>query len=304
MTAETAISVAGERPLPEVRRVTHSMHQAGEVRLHVAEAGEGDPLVLLHGWPQHWYEWRSLIPTLAERYHVVCPDLRGFGWSEVPTQGYDRETMAADIELVLDEMGIQRCRLIGHDWGGWLGFLMCLSAPERVERFVALNIPPPFSEPSLAGMFGLWRFWYQWMLAAPFLGAATVKRFAAGGATLFSRWIGASRARWTEEEKATFLAQLEEPARRRASVLLYRDFLLRDVRKMAVGRYRRMRLEVPTLLLWGTEDHIIRRAQFRGLERHAEQIALVPASDTGHFIVNERPEWVLEQALGFLDRDR
>jgi pimeloyl-ACP methyl ester carboxylesterase len=304
VTAEAATLVASERPLPEVPRVTHSMKQAGEIRLHVAEAGKGDPLVLLHGWPQHWYEWHSLIPALSERYHVICPDLRGFGWSDVPRRGYDRETMAADIGLVLDEMGIQRCRLIGHDWGGWLGFLLCLSAPERIERFVALNISPPFSEPSMAGLFGLWRFWYQWLLAAPLLGPMTVKRFAAGRASLFSRWIGASRAGWTDEEKAIFLAQLEEPERRRATVLLYRDFLFQDVRKMAVGHYRRMRSEVPTLLLWGVEDRIIRRAQFRGLERHADQITLVPASDTGHFIVNERPEWVLEQALGFLDGHR
>jgi pimeloyl-ACP methyl ester carboxylesterase len=280
------------------------MRRAGEIRLHVAEAGDGDPLVLLHGWPQHWYEWRSLIPTLSERYHVICPDVRGFGWSEVPRRGYDRETMAADVQLLLDEMGVERFRLIGHDWGGWLGFLICLFAPERVERFVALNIPPPFSEPSLAGALGLWRFWYQWVLSAPLLGSATVKMIVGDRASLFSRWIGASRAKWTDEETATFLAQLAEPDRRRASVLLYRAFLIQDVRKMAIGRYRRMRLEVPTLVLLGTKDHMIRKAQFHGFERHADQMTIVPVSDTGHFIVNERPELVLERALEFFDGNR
>jgi pimeloyl-ACP methyl ester carboxylesterase len=73
-----------DRPLPEVPGVRHSWHQAGDVRLHVAEAGEGPPLVLLHGWPQHWYEWRALIGPLAERYRVLAPDLRGFGWSDSP----------------------------------------------------------------------------------------------------------------------------------------------------------------------------------------------------------------------------
>jgi pimeloyl-ACP methyl ester carboxylesterase len=65
-------------PLPRVDGVEHRWVEAGGVRLHLAEAGEGEPLVLLHGWPQHWYEWREVIGPLAERYRVICPDLRGF----------------------------------------------------------------------------------------------------------------------------------------------------------------------------------------------------------------------------------
>ena len=75
-------------PLPDIPGVVHSHHRANGVRLHVAEAGAGAPVLLLHGWPQHWYEWRHLIPALAPERRVICPDLRGFGWSDAPPSGY------------------------------------------------------------------------------------------------------------------------------------------------------------------------------------------------------------------------
>ena len=78
-----------ERPQPNVPGVQHSFVDAGGLRTHVAEAGEGEPLVMLHGWPQHWYVWRHVIPRLAETYRVICPDLRGLGWTEAPADGYE-----------------------------------------------------------------------------------------------------------------------------------------------------------------------------------------------------------------------
>lgn len=88
--------------------------------MHVALAGpdDGPPLLLVHGWPQHWWEWRHVIPALAERFRVIAPDLRGFGWSEVPAGGYEKEQLASDMLALLDTLGIERVSWIGHDWGG------------------------------------------------------------------------------------------------------------------------------------------------------------------------------------------
>jgi pimeloyl-ACP methyl ester carboxylesterase len=102
--------------LPAVEGVTHRWVQARGLTFHVAEAGGGeDPVLLLHGWPQSWYEWRSLMPALADRHRVVAMDLRGFGWSDAPRRGYEKENLADDVLAVLDELGIER---VGHDWGG------------------------------------------------------------------------------------------------------------------------------------------------------------------------------------------
>src|SRR5438034_483714 len=104
------------RPMPEVKGVRHRMLKVGDVDLHLAEAGEGSPLLLLHGYPQHWYVWRELIPDLARHNHVLVPDLRGFGWSEAPREGYDKETLMRDVLALLDQLGIERVPVAGHDW--------------------------------------------------------------------------------------------------------------------------------------------------------------------------------------------
>ena len=97
------------------------MHYAdlGDVRLHYVTAGSGFPVVLLHGWPQSWYEWRHVIPGLAERFRVIAPDLRGLGDSSRPADGYDKKTVGGDVwRLVHDVLGISAFHLVGHDWGG------------------------------------------------------------------------------------------------------------------------------------------------------------------------------------------
>ncbi|MDQ4048476.1 MAG: alpha/beta hydrolase, partial [Actinomycetota bacterium] len=122
---------------PRLEGVEHRFVDADGLRVHVTEAGHGEPLLLQHGWPQHWWAFRALIPVLAERYRVICPDLRGHGWTDAPAGGYEKEQLATDLLGVLDALGLERVRLVGHDWGGFAGFLACLRAPERFSHLVA-----------------------------------------------------------------------------------------------------------------------------------------------------------------------
>jgi pimeloyl-ACP methyl ester carboxylesterase len=286
------------RPLPHVEGVEHGYERVRGVELHVAEAGEGPPVVLLHGWPQHWYEWRHLIPPLAKEHHVVCPDLRGFGWSEATPSGYDKETLAHDVLALLDQRGIQRFSLAGHDWGGWVGFLIALLVPDRVDRLLAMNIAHPFTKATPAALAQQWRFWYQPLLGAPILGPRLVRRMAGGVETVL-RWAGADSA-WNEDETRTFLSQLAEPARAHASMKLYRAAQLRDIPAAVLGRYRRMApLRPPTLLLYGVEDHIIRPVHFAHHTRYARDMRVELVPGCGHFIADERPDLVVDRALAF-----
>jgi pimeloyl-ACP methyl ester carboxylesterase len=84
--------------------------------------------------------WRYQIPPLAQRYSLICPDLRGLGWSEAPPTGYEKEQLVDDIIALLDALNLDHVRLMAHDWGGWVGFLFCLRQPERIQRYLALNI--------------------------------------------------------------------------------------------------------------------------------------------------------------------
>ena len=129
-------SRAVERALPEVPGVEHRFVNAGGLRTHVAEAGSGPPLLLLHGWPQHWWMWRKLIRPLAESHRVICPDLRGFGWTEAPPGGYDPEVFANDLIALLDALGIDGA---GRPRRARLG---------RLDRLHALP-PAPRADPSL-----------------------------------------------------------------------------------------------------------------------------------------------------------
>jgi pimeloyl-ACP methyl ester carboxylesterase len=284
--------------LPQVDGVSHRQLRVRGVDFHLAEAGGGEDVVLcLHGWPQHWFEWRHLMPALAEHQRVLALDLRGFGWSEAPRSGYDKENMATDVLALLDELGLQRVKLIGHDWGGWIGFLACLRAPQRFERFLALNILPPWVS-ARAMAPHLWRFWYQWLILSPGIGyglhrsAKFVPKVLVGGST--------KREAWDPESLRAFGENLAEPARARAAVQMYRVFNLQEALPIIRGRYSQARLIVPTLLLFGTDDSVLRAETLAGYRRHAEDMDVELVPGCGHFIADECPDLVARRAREFL----
>lgn len=277
--------------------VSHRRVRARGIDFHVAEAGAGEDVVLcLHGWPQHWYEWRALMPALADRHRVLAMDLRGCGWSDAPRDGYEKEDMATDVLAVLDELGLERVKLVGHDWGGWIGFLLGLRAPQRFERFLALNIVPPWV--NTRNVIGhAWRFWYQQVVLAPGIGY----RLHRGGEFVRRVLVGGSvnKEVWTPEVLDAFADNLAEPARARAAVQMYRVFNWRETLPIVRGRYADARLEVPTLLVFGSEDFVLRPSMLGGYQYHAEDMRVELVPNTGHFIVDERPDLVADRARTF-----
>jgi pimeloyl-ACP methyl ester carboxylesterase len=280
--------------MPEVAGVSHRWVEARGVRFHVAEAGAGgDPVLLLHGWPQHWHEWRHLMPDLADRHRVLALDLRGFGWSDAPPGGYLKEEMANDVLAVLDALGLERVKLVGHDWGGWIGFLLCLREPRRFERFLALGIVPPWIE-LRATLPHAWRFWYQQVVSAPGIGYLAHRRGR------FVRFVirhwATDPAAWDEETIAGFADSFTDPAHARAAVLVYRNFALREAPAILRGAYADKRLAVPTRLLFGDRDVPLHPALLSGCERRGDalEVELVPGA--GHFLADERPDVVADRA--------
>jgi pimeloyl-ACP methyl ester carboxylesterase len=278
--------------LPELDGVTHREVVARGLRFHVAEAGAGDPVVLVHGWPQHWWMWRHVVPLLAPHARLVMIDLRGFGWSDAPPGAYDKQTLADDLLAVLDALGLDRVCLMAHDWGAWSGFLACLAAPERFAAFVALGSPRPGGRPSARKLREVWRFGYQVAIAAPILGQRRVadqrfvERVIMAGAV--------QRQAWTPDDLRAFAAVLAEPARARASVRLYRTFLAREV-----ARGPRGRLRVPTRILLGDRDPAIPTVLLDGAQDDADDVSVEIVHECGHFVPEERPALVADRARGF-----
>jgi pimeloyl-ACP methyl ester carboxylesterase len=291
------------REIPHVEGVEHSFVDVDGLRMHVASAGsaDGDPILCLHGWPQHWYMWRKLIGPFTEAGHrMICPDLRGLGWTDAPARGYEKHQLATDVLGLMDALGLERVKLVGHDWGGWTGYLLCAREPERFERMVALNIFPPLLDRSWAAIRMAPRLWYQVVLAAPVIGRVAAARLGGRSDRFFDR-VRMGRGVWSPEERSIYLDYLAEPDRASATVQYYRTFQTRELWRVALGNYVDGRLRTPTLLIHGTADMVQDHRALRGVERHADDFTVDLVDGVGHFIVDERPELVAERTLAFLD---
>jgi pimeloyl-ACP methyl ester carboxylesterase len=290
------------RQLPEVEGVTHEYVDVGGLRMHVAMAGpeDAEPLVLLHGWPQHWYAWRRMIGPLSQHYRVLCPDLRGFGWTDAPPGTYLKAELAADVIGLLDALGLERVRLAGHDWGGFAGFLICIEAPERVSHFAAAGISHPWieREPGFgATLKTVRRLAYMALIASPILGGQVVRRVPGFTRAVFNASAAHPRRTWTEAEINEFVSQWSEPDRAAASVGIYRSFLTTEIRQLASGAFADRRMEMPAVLFTGEADPVIRPDAQGGFESNAPAMRLVVVEDAGHWLPEEAPETLLEGML-------
>ena len=284
--------------IPAVEGVEHRFVEANGIRVHLAEAGppEAPPALLLHGWPQHWFMWRRIMTALGGEHRLLAPDLRGFGWTEAPGQGYDAETFAADQVALLEALGIERAHVVGHDWGGWTAMLLGILHPERVDRMVVLNAPHPWPRLSARVALESWRSWYTWVIATPGLGRWVLERTWIARAILGRGNVGSA---FDEEEIALYADSFGEPARAKAIVELYR-YYQRAVREGISGRWRHERLTAPTLLLFGARDRYISTRLLPGYEPYAPDMRLELVPDSGHFIVDEKPDLVVERTRTWL----
>ena len=267
--------------------------------MHLAAAGKGEPVLLLHGFPQHWWEWREVIPRLAEHYRVICPDLRGAGWTDAPPAGYTRQQLGADLVALLDHLGLDRVRLVAHDWSAIVGLQLCLEHPARVRQYVGVASPHPWIHFSPTMLLGLWRLWFQPVIATPGLGPTLL----AGGRQRLARHLlqhgAADPGAFSDQDLELFLAPLRQPERARAGSALYRGLILPEIGRISRGAYRDSRLSVPTRLLYGTADPMFESDLVGGYEAYVDDLAVELVDGAAHFMVDDRPDAVADCALAF-----
>ena len=285
---------------PEIPGVRHGSHTLPTgVRLHVAEAGdpEAPPVLCLHGWPQHWLIWRRVIAELAGEARLVCPDMRGFGWSEQPRDDdFRKARLAEDAVALLDALGIERAHVIGHDWGGWTGYLLAVDHAERLRSLLALSIPHPW-QPTRRLLKNLPRFAYQLPIVAPVLGRRLMGEPSFTIRVLKSGW--GDRSTWDDEAGASYAERLSRPEQARAAARLYRTFQLHEAGPGMAGGFAGKRLGVPTRLVSGERDPLGTEL-VRGLERHGDDVEVELVPNCGHFLPEERPDRVVARARELL----
>ncbi|HEX5523743.1 MAG TPA: alpha/beta fold hydrolase [Pedococcus sp.] len=289
-----------DRAFPPVEGVRHTFVTVPNgLRTHVAEAGpvNAPPVLLVHGWPQHWWEWRGLMPALARNYRVIAPDLRGFGWTDAPATGYDRVHFVGDLVGLLDGLGVDRVRMVAHDMGAVVGFHLCLDQPERVSDYVSLSIPHLVYRPTPAAMVEGWRMWYQVPTTLPGLGP----RLLSGGQQRLLRHVFTSFAGEAdtsdEVDLEEYLAPMRESARARAARACYLHYIWPSLGAMVRGAYRGTRLTTPTLLLIGSEDRAVRAEHQGGHEDWADDLVVDTVDGASHWLPEEQPGLLAEKVL-------
>jgi len=275
------------------------------VQLHWVEAGAGPLVILLHGFPEHWYAWRHQIPALAAAgFRVLAPDMRGYNLSEKPrgVRHYRLDVLARDVAELVRHAGAERAHVVGHDWGGLVAWWVAISHPEVVERLVVLNAPHPAVLPRRLFMKGqLWKSRYILFFQLPGLAE---KRFAAGDFAILRGYLRRDPVRpgaFSEEEIQTYVEAIRRPGALTAALNYYRAAFRAAPR--LVLRARR-RIEVPVLLIWGERDRYLGLHLLEGTERWVPDLRVERIPEASHWVQADAPAKVNELLLGHLARGR
>jgi pimeloyl-ACP methyl ester carboxylesterase len=290
-------------PLPVLHGVDHKfVDLGGGVTIHVADAGpvDGPPVMLVHGFPENWWEWHELIgPLAADGYRVLCPDLRGAGWSSAPDSRYLKNEMADDLAAVLDRLGIGPVKLVAHDWGGPVAFIMMLRHPAKVTGFFGANTAAPYVQRDLAQLRNLWRFWYQIPMALPVIGPRIIGDRKARFLRFLGSWVGGG-FQLPDDDIALYIDCMRQPGHAVAGSRWYRSFQTTESLRWMRGEFDDGHVDVPVRWLTGTQDPVITPDLLDGYAKHISDFEVELVDDVGHWIVEQRPDLVLDRLRAFL----
>ncbi|MFJ3339341.1 alpha/beta fold hydrolase [Streptomyces sp. NPDC086766] len=236
------------------------------------------------------HAWHRVAVLSAAGRRLICPDLRGLGWSEQTRRGYDIDGLSEDMLALLDALGLDRVGLVGHDWRAHVGFRLCLRVPERFSGFLALNMAHPWAR-QRAILPNLWRQWYTAFVEYPVIGRAVLRHWPAFSRFLLRHQVSDPSV-WQAGELAEFSAAAQAGAH--AGQAMFWQYVVREIPALLRGTSRGQRLTVPTLLLGGERDNVIPPSMLAGGESHAADLTVRIVPGVGHFLPQEGPLVVTE----------
>jgi pimeloyl-ACP methyl ester carboxylesterase len=226
-----------------------------QIRLHYKTAGpiDGDPVVLLHGFPEFWYGWRNQIPALTEAgYRVIIPDQRGYHLSDKPRgiRNYSLDLLAGDVIALIDALGYERVHLAGHDWGAVVAWWVAMHSPSRVNRLAILNGPHPYVmfQNLLHNRNQRRRSWYMFFFQLPFLPELLLSQNGHERALRLLKSSSLSGS-FSSEDLSQYRQAWSQPRAWTGMINWYRA-----IRRRVGGKGSAVRVQVPVLLIWGEKD--------------------------------------------------
>jgi len=278
-------------------RFSHHMAVVNGVQIHYVIGGHGEPLVLLHGWPETWYEWHKVMPALAKNYTVIVPDLRGLGDSSKPLTGYDGKTVAEDIHQLVTQLGFKRIFLVGHDVGSQPAYSYAAAHPTEVRKLVIMEyIFPGFTPPQLEGKV-LWFPFHQ----TPDLPEALVDGKEMTYLSWFYHNLAYNPAAIGQADINEFVTHYSAPGGMRDGFNYFRAFPQDALQNV---NYSKTKLTMPVLAI-GAEyipafggNVTINYAQY-GMQALAQNVRGIQVPNSGHWIPEERPDFVIKLLHNF-----
>jgi pimeloyl-ACP methyl ester carboxylesterase len=268
--------------------------------LHVVEAGQGTPVVLLHGFPEFWYSWRHQIPALAAAgYRAVAPDLRGYNESDKPpgVASFRPSLLVRDVAELIESLGAGPAAIVGHDWGGIVAWLLVMSRPDLVQKLVILNAPHPATfRGELRHARQFLRSWYAFFFQLPWLPEAALRFQNFGMVRHALRHHPVRAGAFTREDVRRYRDALARPGTLTAALNYYRAAV--RYRKETAAMCRPVR--GPALVIWGEKDRALGRHVLDGLPTWAPDARLWRLPHASHWVQNDAPEDVNRAILAFL----
>lgn len=284
------------------------------VRTQYVEAGEGPLVVLLHGFPEHWYSWREQIPALVEAgYRVVAPDMRGYNRTEKPpgVEAYRIGHLVSDVRALIAHCGAENAHLVGHDWGGVIAWEVAARHPENVSRLVILNAQHPSAyrrELRSCESDQTKRSWYVLFFQLPWLPELL---FRVGGERLLESLFRESATNpeaFDEEAIRRYKRACSQPGAMPAMINYYRALFRGTVRGAIPGRGAPNAttsdglIDRSTLLIWGMEDTTLSPQLTEGIEEWVPDIEVERIEGASHWVQLDAPERVNERLVEFINR--
>ena len=275
----------------------HRSLHLSRITLHLVTAGSGEPVVLLHGWPQTGHEWRKVIPLLAGSYRLIVPDLPGLGDSSRPAGGYDKKSIAADLSEMCERLQLGRFHLVGHDWGGPSAFALACALPERVRTLTVLDVTIPGIGPDIS-QGG--RRWHHAFHMTPELPEALVQGREREYLGWFYREFCWQRGALAQADIDEYLRCYSQPGAMRAGFEYYRA-LPQDKADNQALLDSGFRLPMPVLALGGARAEARGRGEepLESLRAIASNVSGGAIPECGHFIPEEQPALLAERLLHF-----
>lgn len=286
--------------------IRHGYATVHGVRLHYAETGSGELVLLLHGFPEFWYSWRHQLDALGKHFHVVAPDMRGYNLSDKPSrvEDYRVDEIAKDVVGLIDHFGAAKAVLVGHDWGATIAWVVAQRFSERVLKLAVMQVPPAAVWRANMSLRQVLCSWYMLLFQLPGIPEWMINRKnMAAIERAFTKSV-IRKGSFSAAEIENYKEALRQPGAITSALNYYRANISRLASRGSNSAPPNDRTRVPTLFIFAEQDAAILPQTVRGVADYVDApFRELRIKDSGHWVQNEAAGEVNAALIEFLQPD-